>query len=87
MVSDFHRREAAYEYYGLLLARTIGLTFSEVYRKTREAREQRRVHVEPAERTHQTLKLSDQYIALMVLVFTNAGLLDVRTPILSLSFP
>ncbi|KAJ7819414.1 Rapamycin-insensitive companion of mTOR, N-term-domain-containing protein [Mycena olivaceomarginata] len=50
-----------------------------MYRKTREAREQRRVHVEPAERTHQTLKLSDQYIALMVLVFTNAGLLDALT--------
>ncbi|KAF8139513.1 Rapamycin-insensitive companion of mTOR, N-term-domain-containing protein [Mycena galopus ATCC 62051] len=50
-----------------------------MYRKTREAREQRRVHVEPAERTHQTLKLTDQYIALMVLVFTNAGLFDALT--------
>ncbi|KAF7365155.1 hypothetical protein MVEN_00387000 [Mycena venus] len=50
-----------------------------MYRKTREAREQRRVHVEPPERTHQTLKLTDHYIALMVLVFTNAGLLDALT--------
>ncbi|KAJ7107266.1 Rapamycin-insensitive companion of mTOR, N-term-domain-containing protein, partial [Mycena crocata] len=51
-----------------------------MYRKTREARERR--HVEPSERTHQTLKLTDQYIALMVLVFTNAGLLDALTGML-----
>jgi rapamycin-insensitive companion of mTOR len=50
-----------------------------VYRKTRNAHE-RRSHVEPPERTPHTLKLTDQYIALMVLVFTNAGLLDVRPP-------
>ncbi|KAJ7675763.1 Rapamycin-insensitive companion of mTOR, N-term-domain-containing protein [Mycena polygramma] len=51
-----------------------------MYRKTREARE-RRVTVEPqpSERSHQVLKLTDQYIALMVLVFTNAGLFDALT--------
>jgi large subunit ribosomal protein L17e len=47
-----------------------------VYRKTRDAHV--RTETEPQERTHHTLKLTDQYIALMVLVFTNAGLLDVR---------
>ncbi|KAJ7095819.1 Rapamycin-insensitive companion of mTOR, N-term-domain-containing protein [Mycena belliarum] len=52
-----------------------------MYRKSREAH-QRRAHVEPSERTHQTLKLTDQYIALMVLVFTNAGLLDALTGML-----
>ncbi|KAJ7935708.1 Rapamycin-insensitive companion of mTOR, N-term-domain-containing protein, partial [Mycena leptocephala] len=51
-----------------------------MYRKTREARERRApVEPQPPERTHQTLKLTDQYIALMVLVFTNAGLLDALT--------
>ncbi|KAJ6537472.1 Rapamycin-insensitive companion of mTOR, N-term-domain-containing protein [Mycena sp. CBHHK59/15] len=52
-----------------------------MYRKTREHRERRTV-MEPPERTHQTLKLTDQYIALMVLVFTNAGLLDALTGML-----
>ncbi|KAJ7212059.1 Rapamycin-insensitive companion of mTOR, N-term-domain-containing protein [Mycena pura] len=49
-----------------------------MYRKSREARE-RRFHTEPPEHTHQTLKLTDQYLALLVLVFTNAGLLDALT--------
>jgi rapamycin-insensitive companion of mTOR len=30
-----------------------------------------------AERPYETLKLTDQYIALLILVFSNAGLLDV----------
>ncbi|EGN98236.1 hypothetical protein SERLA73DRAFT_169260 [Serpula lacrymans var. lacrymans S7.3] len=34
------------------------------------------------ERTQETLKLTDQYIALLVLVFTNAGLLDALTSML-----
>ncbi|KAK7048427.1 Rapamycin-insensitive companion of mTOR, N-term-domain-containing protein [Favolaschia claudopus] len=50
-----------------------------MYRKTRESREQRRAHVDTPERSPETLKLTDQYIALMVLVFTNAGLLDALT--------
>ncbi|KAJ7044185.1 Rapamycin-insensitive companion of mTOR, N-term-domain-containing protein [Mycena alexandri] len=50
-----------------------------MYRKTREARERRAPVEQPPERTNQTLKLTDQYIALMVLVFTNAGLLDALT--------
>lgn len=32
----------------------------------------------PLERTTQTLKLTDHYIALLVLIFTKAGLVDVR---------
>ncbi|KAJ7672758.1 Rapamycin-insensitive companion of mTOR, N-term-domain-containing protein [Mycena rosella] len=51
-----------------------------MYRKSRHVHE-RRTHVEP-ERPHPTLKLTDQYIALMVLVFTNAGLLDALTGML-----
>ncbi|KAJ6585048.1 Rapamycin-insensitive companion of mTOR, N-term-domain-containing protein [Mycena capillaripes] len=51
-----------------------------MYRKKGEARERRApVEPQPPERTHHTLKLTDQYIALMVLVFTNAGLLDALT--------
>ncbi|KAJ7175920.1 Rapamycin-insensitive companion of mTOR, N-term-domain-containing protein [Mycena filopes] len=50
-----------------------------MYRKTREAAQRRPPVEQPPERTHQTLKLTDQYIALMVLVFTNAGLLDALT--------
>ncbi|KAJ7505263.1 Rapamycin-insensitive companion of mTOR, N-term-domain-containing protein [Mycena galericulata] len=59
-------------------------TFIDVYRKTRGATapHERRPHTEPPERTHQTLKLTDQYIALLVLVFTNAGLLDAVTGML-----
>ncbi|KAJ7069741.1 Rapamycin-insensitive companion of mTOR, N-term-domain-containing protein [Mycena amicta] len=50
-----------------------------MYRKARGDARDRRVHLEPHERPHQTLKLTDQYIALLVLVFTNAGILDALT--------
>ncbi|KAJ7761527.1 Rapamycin-insensitive companion of mTOR, N-term-domain-containing protein [Mycena maculata] len=55
-----------------------------MYRKSRgaPAAHERRTRTEPPERAHQTLKLTDQYIALMVLVFTNAGLLDALTGML-----
>jgi len=49
-----------------------------VYRKSGPPLE-RRNDPEPSERSHQCLKLTDQYIALLVLVFTNAGLVDVST--------
>lgn len=48
-----------------------------VYRRSRIAPESREKAV--PERPHAALKLTDQYIALMVLVFTNTGLLDVCT--------
>lgn len=52
-----------------------------MYRKSGDASE-KRTEAEPSERVQQTLKLTDQYIALLVLVFTNAGLLDVSLYIL-----
>lgn len=47
-----------------------------VYRKPRNLPERLGEHKSP-ERPPETLKLTDQYIALLVLVFTNVGLLDV----------
>lgn len=47
-----------------------------VYRKSQDSAE-RKAEPEAPERVHQTLKLTDQYLALLVLVFTHAGLLDV----------
>ncbi|KAF7288523.1 hypothetical protein HMN09_01381300 [Mycena chlorophos] len=46
-----------------------------MYRKTGAEPRERRAP-ERHERPHHTLKLTDQYIALLVLVFTNAGILD-----------
>jgi hypothetical protein len=48
-----------------------------VYRKSSDYHE-KRPEVDQVERSNQTLKLTDQYLALLVLVFTNAGLCDVR---------
>jgi hypothetical protein len=44
-----------------------------VYRKSRHPPEK----VSEPERTQETLKLTDQYLALLILVFEHAGLLDV----------
>jgi rapamycin-insensitive companion of mTOR len=52
-----------------------------VYRRSRVTLESREGAL-ASERPHETLKLTDQYIALLVLVFTNVGLLDVSTFIL-----
>ncbi len=52
---------------------------STVYRKSRD------FHGDPMDRSHQTLRLTDQYIALLVLVFTHAGLIDVSMSAESLS--
>jgi rapamycin-insensitive companion of mTOR len=49
-----------------------------VYRRSRVPPESGK-EAHASERPHETLKLTDQYIALLVLVFTNAGLLDVGT--------
>jgi rapamycin-insensitive companion of mTOR len=48
-----------------------------MYRKSRQITPETQ---EPTEKPQETLKLTDQYIALLVLVFTNAGLIDVNTP-------
>ena len=47
-----------------------------MYRKSSDIPELR-PELDQIERSHQTLKLTDQYLALLVLVFTNAGLCDV----------
>jgi rapamycin-insensitive companion of mTOR len=51
-----------------------------VYRRSRQAPENEK-QPEAPERAPETLKLTDQYIALLVLLFTNAGLLDVSANI------
>ena len=48
-----------------------------VYRKSRHSGEMQ--VDDPPHRQQETLKLTDQYIALLILIFTDAGLLDVRT--------
>lgn len=48
-----------------------------MYRKPRELPEPAGEY-KSQQRGPEALKLTDQYIALLVLVFTNAGLLDVR---------
>jgi len=47
-----------------------------VYRKPRDEDEAQQEPEKP-ERLNQTLKLTDQYLALLLLVLTNAGLCDV----------
>lgn len=47
-----------------------------MYRKAGDVPEMRS-EPDPTERVHQTLKLTDQYLALLVLVLTHAGLSDV----------
>jgi rapamycin-insensitive companion of mTOR len=49
-----------------------------VYHKSSDISEQR-PELDHIERSHQTLKLTDQYLALLVLVFFNAGLCDVSS--------
>lgn len=53
--------------------------FCEVYRKSRDSPEEQ----EERDNTdkpvpYQTLKLTDQYLALLVIILTNAGLCQVR---------
>lgn len=47
-----------------------------MYRKPRDGDETQQEPQKP-ERLNQTLKLTDQYLALLLLVLTNAGLCDV----------
>ena len=58
-------------------------SFSEVYRKSRDSPEEQ----EERDNTdkpvpYQTLKLTDQYLALLVIILTNAGLCQVRYTII-----
>lgn len=52
-----------------------------MYRKSSDCYDQRQ-ELDQSERSSQTLKLTDQYLALLVLVFTNAGLCDALTSML-----
>lgn len=56
-----------------------------MYRKPREAPEPSDEY-KTQQRGAEALKLTDQYIALLILVFTNAGLLDVRGVFFSNAF-
>lgn len=55
--------------------RTEFLNFRSVYRKSRDAPEYQQGS--DPEKNTQTLKLTDQYLALLVAILTNAGLLEV----------
>jgi rapamycin-insensitive companion of mTOR len=68
-------RRLTSESMSVINASTIDETL-QVYRRSRMPAESRK-DTHPSERPYETLKLTDQYIALLVLVFTNAGLLDV----------
>jgi len=50
---------------------------STVYRKSRQAPELNGNETEIQQRQPEPLRLTDQYIALLVLIFTKAGLLEV----------
>jgi hypothetical protein len=53
--------------------------FHEVYRKSRESpEEQQERDITDKLVPSQTLKLTDQYLALLVIILTNAGLCQVR---------
>ncbi|KAK0487570.1 Rapamycin-insensitive companion of mTOR, N-term-domain-containing protein [Armillaria novae-zelandiae] len=52
-----------------------------MYRKNRNSIDQRK-EAEQVDRTSPTSRLTDHYIALLVLIFTNAGLLDALTSML-----
>jgi rapamycin-insensitive companion of mTOR len=47
-----------------------------VYRRSRQPSEMQK-DAEPHDRSQEVLKLTDQYMALLLLLLTNAGLLDV----------
>jgi len=69
MVGDLPVGYLAITYFGCSSARA-------VYRKPRTSVDQFSDY-KPPEKAPGTLKLTDQYIALLVLIFTDAGLLDV----------
>lgn len=52
-----------------------------VYRKVQESSDNLADNHDPAEKLHHTLKLTDQYLALLLDVLVNAGLLEVGSPI------
>ncbi|KAF9004644.1 Rapamycin-insensitive companion of mTOR, N-term-domain-containing protein [Cyathus striatus] len=52
---------------------------TEVYRKTPNAPETQSIPLDASERPHQTLKLTDQYLALLIIILTNAGLCEALT--------
>ncbi|CAA7271328.1 unnamed protein product [Cyclocybe aegerita] len=53
-----------------------------MYRKSRDAPEHHRDRQDPVEKPVRTLKLTDQYLALLVAILTNAGLCEALTAML-----
>ncbi|KAF8967140.1 Rapamycin-insensitive companion of mTOR, N-term-domain-containing protein [Flammula alnicola] len=53
-----------------------------MYRKSRDAPENQQHRQDPLEKPHYTLKLTDQYLALLVAILTNAGLCEALTAML-----
>lgn len=48
-------------------------------RKSNHPDQEQQKEPDNIDRTHQTLKLTDQYLALLLVTLTNAGLCDVRS--------
>lgn len=79
MVPNVHQWQAINKYVSLpcfLVYYVDLICHLTVYRKSRNSHEHAKAP-DPPQQTSEPLKLTDQYIALLILVFTQAGLLDV----------
>jgi hypothetical protein len=79
MVSNIYRWKEAYQYVYILSVLHTAHSFCKVYRRSRDSPEGQgeRDNTEKPVFQH-TLKLTDQYLALLVIILTNAGLCQVR---------
>ena len=82
LVPDVHRREKVNEYVAALLILAVRnsdlLSCDPVYRRTpKEKKEVKEMKDPDTAKQQSTLKVTDQYIALLIRVFVAAGLLDV----------
>ena len=81
MVSNFYRWKEAHQYVYVMTVIQLADSCSKVYGKSRgspEQQEERDSDNTDKSVPHQTLKLTDQYLALLVIILTNAGLCQVR---------
>lgn len=83
LVPDFHRWEEVDEYADtstiLMACRSDAVLYVLVYRRNPKEKKETKEPKEPdtAQKQQSTLKVTDQYIALLIRVFVAAGLLDV----------
>lgn len=83
LVPDLHRREKVDKYVTASTVLTVCsshlLPCLPVYRRNPKEKKEHKETKEPDTVRKPTLKVTDQYIALLIRVFVAAGLLDVRT--------